>query len=203
MFRRLVVLSVLAWLCSTAAYCQDEPSLGDVARQVRSQKNSAQPKTVITNDDLSPASAGSLFGRGEPAGPNGLAKPESNTSPDSSLAAWESSVKYVQSLDRAALVSLALQGVRTDFPGRGNWENRLLTGRQAYVSQGQELLQRARQLQASAEELKSAHADAKDPRVKELMANLGVLVKEAFRADAEFRAIVLEGRDLARQTPAP
>ena len=203
MFRRLVILSALTLLCSTAAYCQDEPSLGDVARQVRSQKSSAQPKTVITNDDLSPASAGSLFGRGEPAGPKGLANPESNASPDSALAAWESSVKYVQSLDRAALVNLALQGASTDFPGRGNWESRLLTGRQVYVSHGQELIQRARQLQASAEELKSAHADAKDPRVKELMANLGALVKEAFRADAEFRAIVLEGRDLARQTPAP
>jgi len=202
-FRRLVILSALTWLCATAAYCQDEPSLGDVARQARSQKGSAQPKTVITNDDFSSASAGSLFGRGEPAGPNGLANPDTNTSPDSALAAWQSSVKYLQSLDRAALVNVALQGVRTDFPGRGNWENRLLAGRQAYVSQGQALLQRARQLQASAEELKSTHADAKDPRVKELMENLGVLVKEAFRADAEFRAIVLEGRDLARQAPAP
>jgi len=177
--------------------------LGDVARQARSQKSSAQPKTVITNDDFSSASAASLFGRGESGGPNGLAKSDTNTSPDSALAVWESSVKYVQSLDRATLVSLALQGAGTDFPGRGNWESRLLAARQVYVSQGQELLQRARQLQASAQDLKSAHADAKDPRVKELMANLGVLVKEAFRADAEFRAVVLEGRDLARQTPAP
>lgn len=203
MFRRLVILTALAWLCSTAAYCQDEPSLGDVARQARSQKSSAQPKAVITNDDFSSASAGSLFGRGDSGGSNGLANPDTNTSPDSALAAWQASVKYVQSLDRSALVNLALQGNKPDFPGRSNWENRLFTGWQIYVSRGQELVQRARQFQASAEELKRTHADAKDPRVKELLENLQLLVKEAFRADSEFRAIVLEGRDLARQAPAP
>src|SRR5436309_1775944 len=49
-------LAVLAWVLipSTPGYAQDQPSLGDVARQARKdkEKNAAQPKRVITDDNL-------------------------------------------------------------------------------------------------------------------------------------------------------
>src|SRR5258708_19847433 len=54
--RRLSFLAALTWVLipSTPGYAQDQPSLGDVARQARKdkEKNAAQPKTVITDDNL-------------------------------------------------------------------------------------------------------------------------------------------------------
>jgi len=104
-------------------------------------------------------------------------------------------------MDRATLVKLALQGAKADFPGRSSWEERLFTAKQDYVSQGLGLLQKARQLAASAQALKSAQASAEDPRVKQLVDDLQGVVREAVRSDAAFQAVILEGRDLAHVTP--
>jgi hypothetical protein len=56
MLRKMSFLAVLACvlILSTPGYSQDQPSLGDVARQARKdkEKKAAQPKTVITDDDL-------------------------------------------------------------------------------------------------------------------------------------------------------
>lgn len=201
MIRRVVILSALAFVCSAVAFCQDEPSLGDVARQTRSQKSSAQHTTVITNDSFAPG--GDLFGADGAAGLDGGGDTAPNSSPDASLARWETLIRFVQSLDRAALAKLALHGARPDFPGRANWEDRLVAARQLYVAQGQELVHNARQLQGAAQALDRAHADANDPRVRELMIKLKSLLAEAVRADTAFRAVILEGRDLANQSPVP
>jgi hypothetical protein len=117
------------------------------------------------------------------------------------LAQWESVVKQIDSLDRATLLKLALHGANPDFPGHANWEERCFTAKQTYVSQGLKLIQRGRELWASAQALKTAQAGVDDPRVKQLDENLKELVRESVRTDAAFQAVVLEGRDLARQAP--
>ena len=119
-------------------------SLGDLARQLRSQKSTAQPKTVITNDDLPSDSAVTSLGLEKPVDPASSTKPGTDSSPLASLAQWESVVKQIDAMDRATLLKLALHGANPDFPGHGNWEERLFTAKQTYVSQGRDLLQRAR-----------------------------------------------------------
>jgi hypothetical protein len=203
MFCRLILLAALVSVLSTTGRSQDSQSqsLGDLARQLRSQKGSAQPKTVITNDDLPSASAGTILGLQSPVDLANSTKPGTDSSPLASLTQWESVVKQIDSIDRATLLKLVLHGANPDFPGHGNWEERLFTAKQTYVSQGQELTQRARQLLAEAHALKSAQANADDPRVKELGESLKELVRESVRADAAFQAVILEGRDLAHQAP--
>jgi hypothetical protein len=105
-------------------------------------------------------------------------------------------------MDRATLSKLALHGANPDFPGHENWENRLFAAKQVYVSSGLDIIQRARQLWGSAQALKNTQANADDPRVKELTENLKGIVSEAVRSDAAFLAVIMEGRDLARQATA-
>lgn len=199
MFPRLIVLTALVSLLSIPGRSQDSQSLGDLARQVRSQRNSAQPAKVVTNDDLSPLSAGNLLGLDKSGDSTGAAKLTSESSALASLTLWESVVRRIDSLDHATLLKLALQGANPDFPGHDSWEARLFTAKQTYVSNGFDLIQRARQLLALAQALKSAQASADDPRVKELQNNLQELVRISVRSDASFQAVVLEGRDLAHQ----
>jgi len=197
-----MILATLVSVLSPPGRSQDSQSLGDLARQIRSQKSAAQPKTVITNDDLPSASAGAILGLEKPVEIGSSTKPGTDSSPQASLARWESVVKKIDSMDRATLLKGALQGANPDFSGHGNWEDRLFTAKQTYVSQGLDLIQRARELLASAQTLKSAQANADDPRVKELSESLKRIVQESVRADAAFQAVILEGRDLARQAPA-
>ncbi len=202
MLRTLIILAAIVSVLSTPGHAQDTQSLGDLARQLRSQKSGAQPKTVITNDDLSPASAVDVLGLGKTDDPKSSAKIGANRSTMAIFDDWESNVKKMDLMDRATLVKLALQGEKADFPGRSSWEERLFTAKRDYVSQGVGLLQKARQLAASAQALKSAQVSADDPRVKQLIDDLQNVVRDAFRADAAFQAVILEGRDLAHSAPA-
>ena len=201
MFPRLIILAALVSVLSTPGHSQDSQSLGDLARQLQSQKSAAQPKRVITNDDLPSASTVTILGLEKPVDPASSTKPGTDSSPLASLAQWESVVKQIDSMDRATLLKLALHGANPDFPGHGNWEERLFTAKQTYVSEGLEHIQRAKQLLTLAHALKSAQANADDPRVKELGESLKGLVRESVRSDAAFQAVILEGRDLAHQAP--
>lgn len=199
MLRRLAVLSLFVWFCSAAVYCQDEPSLGDVARQTRSQKNGDQSKKVITNEDLGSTPATGASGPGASADPASLTKPGSGTSPEAALQRAESAVKFVESLDRATLVNLALEGDQTNFPGRAEWENRMVAARETYVARLRDLLQRGKQLLAAAQALDAAHADSHDPRVKALTSQMSGFVGECVRTDAAFQSVIMEGKDLAHR----
>src|SRR5690348_7113275 len=66
-FRMRGLLLMLAFSLAVAAHAQESgaPSLGDVARQARSQKAGAKPATVITNDNLPAASPGATLDFGE------------------------------------------------------------------------------------------------------------------------------------------
>jgi hypothetical protein len=199
---RLLVLVALVSALSMPGHSQDSQSLGDVARQLRSQKSAAPPKTVITNDDLPSASTGNILGLDKPADAAISSNAGTDGSPLASLSQLESVVKQLDSMDRGTFLKLALNGANPDFPGHANWEERLFAAKQTYVSQVLDVIQKGRQLIASAQALKGTQANADDPRVKELGESLKVLARDAVRADAAFQAVVLEGRDLARQAPA-
>ncbi len=189
------LLSVLA----LPACAQDSPSLGDLARQMRSQKSASQPRKVITNDDLPAASTGTVLGLSQSADPAGMAAPKGDNAALASLSRWEVIVKKIDTIDRSTLVKLALQGAKPDFPGHEQWEDRLIAAKETYVSQGLDLIQRARDLLESAQALKGTNAKSDDPRVQDLANNLKALVRESVQCDAAFQAVVLQGRDLAHQ----
>ena len=111
----------------------------------------------------------------------------------------ESLVNKIDSMDRATLVKAVLEGVDSTFPGRSQWEQKLYTAKLAYVSQGRALIQKAKQLSASAQSLQG-NKNPDDPRVKDLTNKLKELIENGSRADAAFQAVIFEGRDLAGQS---
>ena len=206
-----VTACLIALAFCAPGHAQDSPSLGDLARQAQKQKAKEPAKKVFTNDDLSsgsssgaaaassaPAAPAAPAGHAATAAPALTSKPSAAPSPEQAAGNLEAVINQIDSLDRAALVKNALQGVDTNFPGRDIWEQRLVAAKQIYVAHGRDLLQYAKQIQAAAETLKGVQ-DPNDPRVKDLANRLQVLVQEGTRLDSAFQAVILEGRDLAGQ----
>jgi hypothetical protein len=201
--RNLQVTVVFAALMAAPAWCQDSTasttSLGEIARQLRSQKNNAQPATVITNDDVGTHSPAGVLGIDTPNGTKSTPTSGANPSPEASLNRWESVVTQIAAIDQQKMVKLALQGSTADFPGRSSWESRLMTAKDAYVSDGRELISKGRELLAKAHTLENEHVDRSDPRAMEMETKLKDFITRAMKMDANFEAVILEGRDLARQ----
>jgi hypothetical protein len=206
MLRRLTLLAgfVVALNLCTAVRGQDSPSLGDVARQLRKDKSDAAPKKVITNDDL-PANAGSSSagGLGAIGDSKGLSKSGDTESPEVAIGKMEAAIKLLDSTDRATLVKAALQGTDPDFPGRRAWEDKLWEAKQAYVARGKELSQEARQILSTSQSLQASQPGQTlkpdDPKVQDLTRRLRQFIQDAMRADSNFRAVMMEGLDLAKQ----
>jgi hypothetical protein len=209
----LIVACALAILPFASARAQDSPpsspSLGDLARQAQKDKDRAKNEDsaakpaakVFTNDDLSSSTAGVAAGPGGGIAqslqlPAGSKPAAAALTPSEKIAKLEAFLDQVESLDRATLVQTALQGRDTDFPGRSKWEERLFAAKETYVVQAREVIQKARQIVASADSLKGLQ-DPNDPRVKDMNARLQVLIREAVQTDAAFQAVMMEGRDLA------
>jgi hypothetical protein len=201
----LIAVCALALAVCAPGHGQDSPSLGDLARQVQKDKSSKPVAKVLTNDDLSSGSGGvtSALGSGlGPVAPSGTAGNSSAApTPDESLNRLESLLRQVDSLDRATLAHNVLQDKDINFPGRAKWEERLFAAKQTYVTQGRAMLQKARQIEASAENLKGSQ-DPNDPRAKDLAAKLQDLVRDGVQVGAAFQAVMMEGRDLASQDTA-
>lgn len=203
----LFATCAMALLFCLPGHGQDSPSLGDLARQAQKDKSNAPaPKKVFTNDDLPSASPAGLAGlvgtpgaapaqSGQPGTPG---KQAPASTPQQDLARMEAMLNAVDSLDRATLAKNVLQDLNIDFPGRSKWEERLVAAKQAYVSQGRVLLQKAKQLDAEAQSLQG-NQNPNDPRLKDLTAHLQQIVQDATRTGAAFQAVMLEGRDLASQ----
>jgi hypothetical protein len=208
----LIVACALAMVTFASARAQDSaassPSLGDLARQAQKDKDKDKDKDsatkpaakVFTNDDL-PSSTGGVSsglggGIGQSVQPPAGSKTTAVLTPSEKIAKLEAFLDQVESLDRATMVQTALQGRDTDFPGRAKWEERLFAAKLTYVEQARDVIQKARQIVASADSLKGIQ-DPNDPRVKDMNAKLQVLIREAVRTDAAFQAVMMEGRDLA------
>jgi hypothetical protein len=191
---------------------QDSPSLGDLARQAQKNKDKTDKPAarVITNDDLPSRSSGGSSSRGSSAPgaesgrvaqPGAAGAPDTISTPAEGLEKIQSTLDEVDSLDRATLASTVLDGNNSNFPGRAKWEEQLFAAKQAFVSQGRALLQKARQLEASAEGMKDIQ-DPNDPRLKSFSGKLEQLVQENQQNSAAFQAVVAQGKELSTQPVA-
>jgi hypothetical protein len=201
----LIAVCALALAVCAPGHGQDSPSLGDLARQAQKDKANKPAAKVLTNDDLSSGSGGVTSalgsGLGQVAPSGAAANPGAAATPDDQLNRLESLLRQVDSLDRATLAHNVLQDKDINFPGRAKWEERLFAAKQTYVTQGRAMLQKARQIEASAENLKGSQ-DPNDPRAKDLAAKLQDLVRDGVQVGAAFQAVMMEGRDLASQDTA-
>ena len=201
MLRKLNFLSasVMVLLFCLPGRSQDSPSLGDLARQLQKGKSNTPATKTITNDDIPSAPGISSPGLGEVSNSKLPVKPTASATPSDELARVESLVNKIDSMDRATLVKAVLEGVDSNFPGRSQWEQKMYAAKLTYVSQGRDLIQKVKQLSASAQSLQG-NKNPDDPRVKDPTNKLKELVQNGTRADAAFQAVMLEGRDLAGQS---
>jgi hypothetical protein len=192
-----IVGSALALaICVPARGDNPQQSLGDIARQAQKEKANKTPVKVVTNDDM-PAASGS-DPLGQMAGPSASGKAGAQPSPAEQLEKIEAFLNVVDSLDQTRLAKDVLQGKDVNFPGRAQWEQRLYTAKQTYVTQGRALIAKAKQIADSADSLKGVQ-DPNDPRAKEMKTKLGDLMRDAVQTGAAFQAVIMEGRDLATQ----
>jgi len=208
MLRKLCVVSAcaLALVFCAPGKAQDSspsPSLGDLARQAQKDKANKPAAKVITNDDLPSTSVGGgasiSGGLGQLAPGQAGSGSSAQLSPAEKLAQLEKFLNVADSLDKVTLARSVLQDKKdVDFPGRAKWEDRMYAAKQVFVSQNRELIDRARQIITSADDLKGT-PDPNDPRVKEVRAQLEALVQDAVRSDSALQAVAMEGRDLASQ----
>jgi len=205
-------LAAVIWVVipSTPAYAQDQPSqpsLGDVARQARKdkEKNKAQAKTVITDDTL-PSSKGlgglaaSDLGSSQGSGDAGSAMARALDRVNEA----EANLKKLDALDRATLAKAVLLDNDVDFPNRRNWEDRLFAAKEHYVSHGRELIGELKQIVADARAQQASPGgqgkmSPDDPRAKEMIRKVQEIVQDAVRTESAYQAVVVEGWDLAKQ----
>lgn len=208
MFKRTSFLASLVWvlLPSTPAFSQDQPSLGDVARQARKdkEKNATKPKTVITDDTLPSSKGLSGLALGELGSSQASAGGSKTDQAMARVAEAEAGLKQLDVLDRATLAKAVLLDNDVDFPNRRAWEDKLYAAKDRYVSHERELIAELKQI---AMEVQSAQAsqsgqgkfDASDPRAQQMRQRLQEIVQEALRTEQVYRAVVMEGWDLAKQ----
>jgi hypothetical protein len=184
---------------------QDQPSLADVARQARKdkEKNNATSKKVITDDTL-PSKGLSGAGLGDLGSAQGSDGGSATARGLAKLEQAEAALDKMAPLDRATLAKAALLDNDVDFPNRRNWEDKLFSAKEVYVSHGRELFQEMRQILKEVESLRSSQGGAgklspDDPRAQQMMKRIQELVQDAVRTDRAYQAVVVEGWDLAKQ----
>jgi hypothetical protein len=198
----LIAACVLALVFCSPARGQDSHSLGDVAKQSQKDKDkdTKTPAKVITNDDLSPVSDGisSALGTGpkHDADKHDGGRHDGENSTEESLERLQTMLNQLASLDRDTLARNVLGGNTSKFPGREKWEDKLFAAKQTFVSQSRDTLQKAKQIDESAEGIKGT-PDPNDPRVKDIVAKLQQIMQEGQQASASFQAVVAEGKALA------
>ena len=173
------------------------PSLGDLARKAQKDKANKPSAKVLTNDDVSSGSGGisSALGKGA-VQPGAAGNSDAPQSPAEAFEKLQTMLDQLDAMDRATLVSNVLDGNTSNFPGRAKWEEKLFAAKQLYVTQTRDALQRARQLEASVDGMKTA-PDPNDPRLKRMAAILQQLMQENQQAAAVFQSVITEGKNLA------
>jgi hypothetical protein len=202
-----ILAALLCFVLPLAASAQEQQqSLGDLARQLRKEKekNSTQPKTVITDDSLPGKSGGGL-------NLDSSADAQTFTGGNSEAMdrAWaglnraDAALNLLEPMDRATLAKFALAENDRDVPGRREWEDKLYSAKQSYISHARELIHEMRDLLTKAQALRSGNGTGKisddDPSAKEIVSRAQQLMQDAFRTQASLQAVVLEGQDLAKR----
>ncbi|HLJ24599.1 MAG TPA: hypothetical protein VKT71_10875 [Candidatus Acidoferrales bacterium] len=204
----LIAACALALICSAPGRSQDSPSLGDLARQAQKNKDKTSKPVakVITNDDMpstAPAISSPLTPATGPAAlssagkPDAAGKPAAIPSPEESFAQLQSTLDKLDSVDRATLIK-GILGNAPNFPGRAEYEEKLIAAKQTYISNSREVLQESRQLVDSAKGIKDLQ-DPNDPRVKRLAAKMQQLFQASDQNNSYFQAVIAEGKELAAQ----
>jgi len=211
MLRPMSFLAALLWLIIPSTPCraqdqtqdqaQPQPSLADIARQARKdkEKNAAKSKTVITDDTL-PSSkglgglAGDLGGSQDRVDSSAMAKALAK------VEEAEAGLKQLQTLDRATLAKAVLLDNDADFPNRRAWEDKLVAAKEHYVSHEGELIAELKQIVAQVQSRQgSGKLDPNDPSSQQMKNRLLDIVQDALRTEQEYRGVVMEGWDLAKQ----
>jgi hypothetical protein len=204
--KKISFLLALVWVLvpSVPGYAQDQPSLGDVARQVRKdkEKNAAQTKTVITDDTM--PSSKSLNGLGDLGSSQGGGDGSKIANAMAGLDKAEAALDKLEPLDRTTLGKAALLDNDVDFPGRRAWEDKLYAAKEQYVSHGRELFREMRQILADAQSMQSSQGgqgklSPNDPRAQQLLKRLQEIVQDAVRTESAYQSVVMEGWDRAKQ----
>jgi hypothetical protein len=209
MFRKITFLvAPILLLLWVPGYAQDpsqdqpQPSLGDIARAARKdkEKNVTKAKTVITDDNL-PSSNG-LNGLADVG--NSQASGDAMAKATARLEEAETGMKKLATLDRATLAKVVLLDNDVDFPNRRAWEDKLFAAKEHYVSHEGELIVELRQIMAQVQSWKASHGeqsklDPADPQGQQLKQRLMEIIQDALRTEQAYRAAVMEGWDLAKQ----
>jgi hypothetical protein len=207
MFRKLSFLAALAWLLTPStpvrAQDQDQPSLGDVARAARKEKekNAARPKAVITDDTL-PSGKG-LSGLGDLGSSQGSGGGDALAKALAKVDEAEAGLKQLDALDRSTLAKAVLLDNDVDFVGRRNWEDKLYGAKERYVSHERDLVAELKQIVAQVQSMEASQGNQKlnpdDPRAKQMLIRVQEIIQDAVRTEQIYRAVVMEGWDLAKQ----
>jgi len=204
-------LAALLWLIIPSTPCraqdqtqdqaQPQPSLADVARQARKdkEKNAAKSKTVITDDTL-PSSKGLGGLAGDLGGSQGRVDSSAMAKALAKVEEAEAGLKQLQTLDRATLAKAVLLDNDADFPNRRAWEDKLVAAKEHYVSHEGELIAELKQIVAQVQSRQgSGKLDPNDPSSQQMKNRLLDIVQDALRTEQEYRGVVMEGWDLAKQ----
>jgi len=211
MLRPMSFLAALLWLAipATPSYAQDQsqdqpppqPSLADIARQARKdkEKNAAKPKTVITDENL-PSNKG-LGGLGDLGSSQGGVDSNAMAKALAKVEEAETGLRQLESLDRATLAKAVLLDNDVDFPNRRAWEDKLFAAKEHYVSHEGELVAELKQIvsQVQSQQGSQGKLDPNDPRAQQMKSRLLEIVQDALRTEQGYRAVVMEGWDLAKQ----
>jgi hypothetical protein len=213
MLRPIRVVAALLWLAIPIApgYAQDQsqdpaqpqpqPSLADVARQARKdkEKNAAKPKTVITDENM-PSSKGLTGLAGDLGGSQGGVDSGAMAKALAKVEEAEAGLKKLESLDRTTLAKALLLDNDVDFPNRRAWEEKLYAAKEHYVSREGQLIVELKQIVAQVQAWQSqGKLDPKDPRAQQMKTRLVEIVQDSIRTEQDYRAVVMEGWDLAKQ----
>ena len=112
----------------------------------------------------------------------------------------EAGLTKLESLDRATLAKAILLDNDVDFPNRRAWEDKLYFAKEHYVSREGQLIGELKQILAQVQSLQGqGKLDPKDPRAQQMKSRLVEIVQDAVRTEQDYRAVVMEGWDLAKQ----
>lgn len=206
--RKISFLVVLTWavIPTMPSYAQDQaqPSLGDLARQIRKdkEKNATQPKTVITDDNMPSSKA--LTGLGDLGSSQGSGDGSKIANALAGLDKAEAALNKLDPLDRATLAKAALLDNDVDFPNRRNWEDKLYAAKEQYVSHGRELFHEMRQILADVQSMQATQGgqgklNPNDPRAQQLLRRVQEILQDAVRTESAYQGVVMEGWDRAKQ----
>src|SRR5215472_9582469 len=213
MLRPIGVVASLLWLAllATPGHAQDQSqdpaqpqppaSLADVARQARKdrEKNAAKPKTVITDESM-PSSKGLTGLAGDLGGSQSGVDSAAMAKALAKVQEAEAGLKQLGTVDRTTLATGVLLDNDVDFPNRHAWEGKLYAAKEHYVSHEGELVTELKQIVSQVQSRQgNQKLDPNDPRAQQMKSRLLEIVQDALRTEQDYRAVVMEGWDLAKQ----